>query len=94
MNIIRKNSSRSEIYIFQFETQNEFNLYVSSLRKCIEDQSSEELQTIATNVINRLVSRVDDKYASDEYALSGMLFPGEMTEFAWAMSMMNALRYI
>lgn len=82
MNIITKRKSRSDekIFIFNFVDKGERDEVFRFLDKVEEYVES---QGDVCRAIKLLKNRTDDKYGTDEYRYSGMLFGAEVIDLLW-----------
>lgn len=86
MIIERKTSRRGgTIFVFKFEDEKERDFWLDKWEECanragkrIKDYNPEYLK----QVVSTLRKRTDDKYATDSYKFSGMLFENEFVDFA------------
>lgn len=69
------------LFVFEFVDYNELRLYIDGIKRYMENHIIPgEFKTEITAILDKLESRTDDKYANEEYKLSGMLFTNEMIQ--------------
>lgn len=86
MIIERKTSRRGgTMFVFKFKDEDDQDYWINLWLECA-DTAHVEMEDYDCNYLKHVVStlknRTDDKYATDDYKLSGMLFENEFLTFA------------
>jgi hypothetical protein len=76
------------MFVFEFVDEEEFAFYCEHLEKAVrESKVPEEDAMLVLGSLNRLASRVDDKYANEFCQLSGCMFADEFARFTKGLSL-------
>lgn len=83
MNIVHKTSNGKPIFVFQFEDEADRDFWLNEWENCVVDAPENYEMEYVSEIISKLKNRIDSKYATTTYKLSGMLFLDEFLDFAF-----------
>ena len=89
MTITNRNTNRLggySLFIFEFQNQEEFDGYLTSLRYCAELLPALHTETLMLKIANKLEQRCTNRYAHDDVQLTASLLPDEMARFMMVMT--------
>ena len=89
MTITNRNTNRLggySLFLFEFQSQEEFDGYLTSLRYCAELLPTTHTETLMLEIANKLEQRCTNRYAHDDVQLTASLFPDEMARFMLVMT--------
>lgn len=83
--LIKEKKSRygENIFVFYFVNEEEKNNVLNDLEKCAIEAESRFDMTNLKRIVTILKNRVDNKYKTEGYEFSGMLFTGEFVELTY-----------
>jgi len=84
MRIIEKSGRRSNFVVFQFRDEEDRDFFIDYLNE-FSELLIEDDKTEFRELLSKLKSRTDDKYATEKYKLSGLLFHDEFIRFSFIM---------
>ena len=81
---VRARNRDKTLFIFEFESEEEVNIFFSNLHTLKDDCKDEKaLYDRFYELIDTLESRCDDKYARDGVVKSAFMFQDEMVSWFW-----------
>lgn len=92
MDIERKTARKTgrSLFVFKFINEKDFSDTLRIMRDGVDDMFPDEDDEVfgperrmTLDLVNKLESRTDRKYADDEYELSGMLFDDEIANLTF-----------
>lgn len=89
MTITNRNTNRLgsySLFIFEFQSQEEFDGYLTSLRYSAELLPTAHTETMMLEIANKLEQRCTNRYAHDDTQLTASLFPDEMARLMMVMT--------
>lgn len=89
MTITNRNANRLggySLFIFEFQSQEEFNGYLTSLRYCAELLPTLHTETLMLEIANKLEQRCTNRYSHDDVQLTASLLPDEIARFMMVMT--------
>ena len=89
MTITNRNTNRLggySLFIFEFQSQEEFDGYLTSLRYCAELLPTLHTETLMLEIANKLEQRCTNRYAHDDVQLTASLLPDEIARFMMVMT--------
>ena len=91
MDIVKKSSRNGSYFVFSFIDEKDRDFWFKQLERCVNNSPDKGVAEELRDILSRLVHRTDDKYATKQYAFTGMLFPGEFIRFAQATALLMLL---
>lgn len=91
MDIVKKSSRNGSYFVFSFIDEKDRDFWFKQLECCANHSPDREVAEELRDILSTLVYRTDDKYATKQYAFTGMLFPGEFIRFAQATALLMLL---
>lgn len=91
MKIVEKSTRNGSYFVFSFVDEKDRDFWFTQLERCVNYSPDKETAEELRDILSRLVHRTDDKYATKQYAFTGMLFPGEFIRFAQATAFLMLL---
>lgn len=83
-----------KIYIFEFETQEEFDIYIDGMERFAKfGPLNEWMESVVNRAVTSLKYRCDNKYAHEGCAMSALLFQSEMEPLIEVLNVATAMTY-
>ena len=89
MTITNRNTNRLggySLFIFEFQSQEEVDGYLTSLRYCAELLPTLHTETLMLEIANKLEQRCTNHYSHDDVQLTASLLPDEIARFMMVMT--------
>lgn len=90
----RKNRANESLIVFEFLSQEEADDFFAGMNKFIENECiPQKYKDEVAEVLKKLESRCDDKYANNTCAVSACLFQDEFEIFILILLMHESVKY-
>lgn len=91
---IKKTKRNDNMYVFSFKDIEEKDFIINTLKTNVnmyQESTNIKDNTLAkfTEILNSLHERIDNKYATEEYQCSGILFQSELIPFISGLIVLN-----